>query len=207
MSRSRFVLISALLSVCAAPVMATSIVMNGSFEDPSITGNYYECVPAYPGACSGTTDVIPAITGWTVGLTSVDVVQGPTWAEDGIQGIDMAGTPGPGSLTQILTTAAGTDYVLSFWVSSNGGPYTDSLTVDWDGIPVATVSSPVQGTWQEHFFSVTGTGSDTLAFIGNRGGNAGALLDNVNVDPVPEPATLGLIGAGLVFLALRFRRR
>jgi len=48
-------------------------------------------------------------------LTSVDVVQGPTWAEDGIQGIDMAGTPGPGSLTQILTTAAGTDYVLSFW--------------------------------------------------------------------------------------------
>jgi len=59
MSRSRFVLISALLSVCAAPVMATSIVMNGSFEDPSITGNYYECVPAYPGACSGTTDVIP----------------------------------------------------------------------------------------------------------------------------------------------------
>jgi len=52
-----------------------------------------------------------------------------------------------------------------------------------------------------------GTGSDTLAFIGNRGGNAGALLDNVNVDPVPEPATLGLIGAGLVFLALRFRRR
>ena len=200
------------LAICVAPLMAANIVQNGSFEDPTIT-NYYECVAAPSQTCASTF-TIPAITGWTVGGVSVDVVSSSVfggspqwWSEDGTQGIDLAGTPGPGSLAQGLTTVPGMNYALSFWVSSNGGPYTNSLTVDWDGTPLEAISTPAQGTWQEYIFTVTGTGSDTLAFSCPFGTNAGALLDNVSVTTAPEPATVGLIGSGLVLIALRFRRR
>src|ERR1017187_3938908 len=209
--RSRIVLALALGAMCVAPIMATNLVQNGSFENPTII-NYYECVAAPSQTCA-TTYTIPAIPGWTVGGTSVDVVSSSVyggspqwWSEDGTQGIDMAGTPGPGSLTQGLTTVAGKGYTLSFWVSSNGGPYTNSLTVDWNGTPLETISTPAQGTWQQYSFSVTGTGSGTLAFSCPLATDAGALLDNVSVT-TPEPATVGLIGAGLVLIALRFRRR
>lgn len=207
MTRSGLVLILALLAVCTAPVMATSILLNGSFEDPQIAGNFYMCVAAPAGTCNPPY-IIPAIPGWTVRQNGVDVVQGPTWSHDGTQGIDMAGTPGPGSLSQTLTTTPAASYTLSFWVSSNGGAIANSLTVDRNGTPLATISTPAQNTWQEYSFMVTGTGSDSLAFIGNIGGNAGALLDQVSVDiQAPEPATFGLIGAGLVLIAFRFRRR
>src|SRR5271169_2335956 len=116
--------------------MAANIVQNGSFENPAIS-NYYECVPAPAQTCASTFTLL-GIPGWTVGGTSVDVVSssldtgghGPQWwSEDGTQGIDMAGTPGPGSLTQGLTTIDGMKYSVSFWVSSNGGPWLNSLTV------------------------------------------------------------------------------
>lgn len=197
MAHCRPALIVAVLAVCAAPIFAANIVQNGSFENPQI-GNWFRTV--YAGD--------PFITGWTVGLVSVDVTQGDIGqAEDGTQGIDMAGSPGPGSLTQTLTTESGAGYMLSFWVSSNGGPYTDALIVDWNGFSLATLSTPAPGTWREYSFEVTGTGSDTLAFIGTIDGLAGARLDNVSVDPIPEPATLGLIGAGWVLIGFRFRRR
>ena len=208
---SRIVLALA-VAAGVGPIMAANIVQNGSFEDPTIA-NYYECVAAPGHACTGGF-TIPAVTGWTVGGVSVDVVSSLAfggspqwWSEDGNKGIDLAGTPGPGSLEQGLTTVPGMNYALSFWVSSNGGPYPNSLTVDWDGTFLETIGTPAQGTWQHYVFSVTGTGSDTLAFSCPFGTNAGALLDNVSVATAPEPATLGLIGAGLVLIALRFRRR
>ena len=192
----------ALLVLCMAPIVAGNIVVNGSFEAYQISGNYYQAVFA------GDTTTIP---GWTVGTSTtagVDVVQGAGWwSEDGTQGIDMAGTPGPGSLAQTLATASGAEYLLSFWVSSNGGPFDNGLTVDWNATQLATISSPAQGTWEQFSYQVTGTGSDTLIFLDNIAGNAGPLLDNVGVQAIPEPATFGLIGVGLLLVGRRLRRR
>lgn len=192
----------ALLVLCMAPIVASNIVVNGSFEAYQISENYYQAVFA------GDSTTIP---GWTVGTSTtegVDVVQGAGWwSEDGTQGIDMAGTPGPGSLTQILPTISGAEYLLSFWVSSNGGPWESGLIVDWNATQLATISSPAQGTWKQFSYKVTGTGSDSLLFLDNIAGNAGPLLDNVGVQAIPEPTTFGLIGAGLLLAGWRLRRR
>jgi hypothetical protein len=204
--------------IVALPASATSIILNGSFEDVQIANNYYQCV----GTCTGSfIEPSTYLPHWTVGLTSVDIVSSPLdtgghgaqwWSESGNQGIDMAGTPGPGSLSQIVTTGAGTKYSLSFWVSSNGGAKPDALVVDWNGsaLTALPLSTPAQGTgWVQYTFVVTGTGgSDTLAFVDLIGGNAGPLLDNVSLDvATPEPGTMVLFGAAAAVLALVRRRR
>jgi hypothetical protein len=192
----------AILVFCMAPIVAGNIVINGSFEENQISGNYYQAVFA--------ADTI-TIPGWTVGTSAtagVDVVQGAGWwSEEGTQGIDMAGTPGPGSLAQTLATTSGAEYLLSFWVSSNGGPWDNGLTVDWNATQLATISSPAQGTWEKFSYQVTGTGSDNLYFLDNVAGYAGPLLDNVSAQAIPEPTTFGLIGAGLLLVGRRLRRR
>jgi hypothetical protein len=197
MRRTVLMVLGALL-FCGLTASASSLLVNGSFESPVITTGFYQTVV---GPDSTT------IPGWTVGLTSVDLVQGAIWAHAGIQGVDMAGTPGPGSLTQTVATIPGQLYQLSFWVSSNGGPFADSLTVKWDGGTLATLSTPAQTHWNGYEFNVTGTGSDTVSFATPITTDFGPLLDDVSLVSIPEPATLTLIGSGLLLIGLRIRRR
>jgi hypothetical protein len=188
------------LGLCGVPLSAGNIVVNGSFELPQISGNFYQTILAGD----------PTITGWTVGGQSVDIVQGAGWSQLGTQGIDMVGTPFAGTLSQTLPTSAGFNYLVSFWVSSNGAAKSQSLTVQWNGSDLATVDSPAQNTWTQFEYNVLGAGSDTLSFIGSDipgSPQAGALLDNVSVQETPEPASMGLIGAGLVILAGFIKRR
>ncbi len=136
-----------------------NLVANGGFEAPVIT------VP-YAFYASGST----ALTGWTVGGAAgqgVDQVNATNagnaaWAHSGVQSVDMTGSPGPGSIRQDLTTTANELYDISFWLTSNGGPFNNSLEVYFDGGLLGTVSSPSFGTWTQHSFSnVVATGALT----------------------------------------------
>ena len=197
---------AAMLAACVAPSALGSLVTNGDFEVPVITAPFR---------------VVPAgdsfITGWTVEAPNpnqgVDLVNAPAngnldYAHTGNQSIDMAGTPGRGSIYQdIATPNLNTYYEISFWVSCNGGGNVDGLSVYFDNQIVSIVDAPSLGTWTQYTFQTKTTGVVTrLKFVGNIDGNSGGtLLDTVSVVEVPAPGALALLGIGGV-AGLRRRR-
>src|SRR4051794_31535443 len=191
-----------LTSACAS----ANIVLNGDFELTDIGNTLF--VPVYVGDSTITNWVVEA----PVPGNGVDIVSISTGtlqlANTGFQSIDMAGTPGRASIYQDLSTTVGAFYTLSFFASSNGGPYVNGLTVQWGGSNVATVNTPGFGTFSQFTYQVQATSATTrLEFVGNVDGLQGPLLDTVSVDAsaagaAPEPATLGLAGGAMLLAAL-----
>jgi hypothetical protein len=197
------------LSLIPAVANAAQLVANGDFEDPNI----------------GVTTFVHVGDGGTIGAWSVDaptpsqgvdIISNRTGctscANTGEQAVDMAGTPGRGDIFQDLATVAGTTYRLTFFVSSNIGPFSDSLSISWDGAVFDTIDTPAQGVWQQFTYDLLAIDASTeLRFIGNRDGLQGAFLDTVSVidvqtPAVPSPAALPLLGVGLLLLAASRRR-
>jgi hypothetical protein len=186
---------------------SASIVVNGSFENPLITSPL-----GFEAYYQGST----GIAGWTVtapsAIQGVDIVSAAIyansgWAFDGVQSVELAGTPGRGGIEQALLTTPGQGYILSFALSSQSlGGIADGVSVFWNGVLFDTLSSPGFGTWQTFSYNVTGGAGSTslLSFVGNVDGNIGTLLDNVVV-VVPSPGAFALLGMGGLLAARRRR--
>ncbi|SHM26995.1 choice-of-anchor C domain-containing protein [Duganella sacchari] len=192
--------IAALFASGAASAAATNIIVNGDFE--SYTG--YVPNGGYTLIAAGSN----AISGWTVGGVSVDLIKNSYGSVSGTS-VDMLGTPGPGVLSQAFNYAANTTYTLSFDVSRNpNGSYT-AVQVDVNGIQNLYVGT---GTPTNHSFTFTtgnSAGSQLLTFSSVGGdGYSGAVLDNVSLTAaVPEPETYAMLVAGLGLLGFVARRR
>jgi Protein of unknown function (DUF642) len=191
-----------LLLIWATATPAGYIVQNGGFELPVFDHEY---ITVFAGQ-----NTLP---GWTVGGTSIDVIYGPLfnpiYVFDGNNSVDLAGTPGPGSIFQILPTVANGSYKLSFALSSNGGPFVNGLQVYWDGSLLDTVTSPRLGTWEILTYNVTALSDSTLLeFYTPITNSNGPLLDDVSVTAVsPAPSTLTILAIGLASLAAYGWRR
>lgn len=195
------------LVLAALPAAAVNIVDNGDFEFQNIGNTFFVAVNG-----GGNT-----LSNWNVLGNGIDVISNRTgqnqFVNTGQQSVDLAGSPGPGIIYQDLATVVSQQYVISFYVSSNGGPFNNALNVSWGGTDLGPVSTPALGTWQLVQFVVTATSTTTrLQFTDNIGGYQGALLDTVSVDDgvrsgaeLPEPATVfaGLVGIALIALRRR----
>jgi hypothetical protein len=189
------VLLAALAIAKPSPSFADgpNLVVNGDFEDPAIQCGLWVSVPPGSGY----------ITGWNVNVlstnninggcntfpgytSSVDLLidSGGAYSHTGFQSVDMAGTMGSvgDSLFQDVPTQPGHTYTLTFYTSSNGWPKENGLTVEWDELPLAIISTPGQGQWSVNTFTVQANFDvSRLSFIDNVGGGQGSLLDTVSL--------------------------
>jgi len=174
----------------------------------------------YADGTSGSGIVLP---GWNVAAgskTNADIMQAGAWGGPEGSGdmalLCFAGWGGPtyvesDSLPVLPALNAGEAYELSAEIYNNGGPVVLELLVDGEVITPATETSPdlIASDWVEftrtynslpygNLTILVGTRDDAgTGWTGNR-----VSIDNVdlNIVPVPEPATLCLLALGGLIL-------
>jgi choice-of-anchor C domain-containing protein len=196
------------LCVAAASAQGASVV-NGSFEQDAALP-----VGGFANLGNGST----AITGWTVGGSSVDWI-GTYWQNaDGNRSLDLSGG-GAGAISQVLTgLSVGTTYALSFALSGNptSGNRVKSLSVSV-GNEAGGYTYDVTGNtlgnmnWVTETFNFTADAtSETLTFTSNEPNAYGPALDDVRLSavdaPVPLPAAVWLLAGAIGGLGMLRRR-
>jgi hypothetical protein len=193
-----------LFSLCAAPpTHAQNLVGNPGFE----TGSF----PPWTATSSGGLFV----------STFHNSSDAHTGNYSSIFSADVNTNAGIGSISQTLTTVAGQEYTLAFWLrddraGSGGG--TDSFTVSWNGNALPTLSVPGDFTYHQYSSLVTATGTSTaLTFTSPTMSLPGEFftwnffLDDVSVQvnsvsTVPAPGGFTLL-CGLTLLGGSLVRR
>lgn len=180
------------------------IITDGSFETPD--------TPTFIVIPAGQNTIAP----WVVGLVGVDLadinngfIVGPAF--DGTQYIDLDGSPGPGQLTQAFSTTPGLLYSVTFAFANNYvNQASASATVRiFDGLGnllLQTIShSGSQAgnldwtVFTGQFTALQSTTNLEITSLSAAGSQGGILLDAVDVQIIPEPASAALFVLGAVF--------
>ena len=192
----------------AGELKATNLIVNGSFESPSVGTNWSNFANGL-------------VPGWndTSGSDGIEidfspVIGGPAY--DGTQSMEVNATTFDTVSQTVTGLTVGQEYLL-FWAYGDrpsSGP--QQLDVYFGG-KLVTIDSDTSATdgnsslvWFPQSFIVTATStSEVLSFaavdVGGRP-SYGNEIDGVSLESIPEPATLLLVAPGLIGL-LGFSRR
>jgi PEP-CTERM motif len=187
---------AAMVSLAAfSPANAADLVTNGGFETGTLAG--WTFVGNATGAAASGFDGHPAHSGGFFAALG-----------------DTSSSFPFGRLSQIISTVAGQNYTLSYYLASDGA-LPNYFDATWNGILIAgsllTNSPDSRPNYTHYTFNVLGTGSDTLLFH-EQNRPAYWALDDVSLveaaGAVPEPSTwmMLILGFGLIGGAMRSRR-
>ena len=185
-SQAKFLCFAVIATICFSSPSRADIVVNGGFED----GNF---------------------TGWTGGLPDNVVFSGSpnsAYVHTGSYGVGF-GSNSLTTLSQTLSTVAGTSYDVTFWINSNGlSP--NEVKLSWGGTKIFEEKNIAADGWTEFSFIETATSNSTVLAFGleQRSGYSG--LDDISVTAVPEPATWAMMLLGFAavgFVAYRRNHR
>jgi len=138
----------------------------------------------------------------------------PAFAHSGTRhaNLEFSGTAAFASLSQVLTTTAGTAYTLSFWLANDSAAPTNFFRALINGAVVFTTTSPpfpITGAYQQIFANFVAAGGSTTLEFQYRHDQDFWRLDDVSVG-VPEggaPLWLAIpILGGLCLVHFRTRR-
>ena len=207
------------IAVLAVSFLATSsamanIVSNGSFEERSslaLANGSWGQFSSLPGWTQENGDFfeIQVATNYQTGATGH--YDGFNASYDGAHYLELNANR-LGIIAQTLTTVADQLYRLSFGYSGRSGSGNNSLlNVYWGGNKLSSIVALPDSGWQTVDFVVRASGISTELRFESMGPSAnpsyGSYLDGVTVYAVPEPATMGLLLAGLGMIGFVTRRQ
>ncbi len=168
------------------PTAGAEILQDGGFEAPRVRGEPYASLWAGD-----------AIGAWSVDDGAVDLIsQRYGKAAEGKQSLDLDGSCGAGTISQVAPTSAGRSYQLCFALAGNpdGPPAVKTVEVWWgeerlDSLTYdATDAARRHMGWSYHQYVVTATGSATrVMFRSLTPGCYGAALDDVRLEELDQP--------------------
>jgi hypothetical protein len=115
------------------------------------------------------------------------------------------------TLSQTLSTKAGTGYLISFYLAQDttpgAGEASNSLDVTFGGTTLTSQSNVAVEGYTEYSFLAIATSSSTALSLTLGNGLGEFLLDDVSATTVPEPSSIAGVGIGLLAMLFAMRRQ